>query len=294
MQKLIVLMTFFAQQVFAAHFDANMAFPEYNGTASGTSWTRPQPQTMFYCFGYDSKQKPVINGIEFSFRDNDRNSQSGACGNLLISAHKAISGKDITIVRDLDYQGDIQYILGENDDYPFEMISFYSLPGNERLGWYRVNSKSGFEALKKGMFSYHKHGFFSEGVFGQALDGIPKSGVEYYKGTSSDPTRIGGEPTQVKNINVAKVDFGKGEINIDIQMVNAIGNRISIYSPQPIAFNKENGSFRGKVNVITAISQTAMINGFLGGKNASVLYGMFSYGDAFSNEGIDFILGAKR
>lgn len=287
-------MFLFAHNVFAARFDANMIFPEYSGTASGASWVRPQPQTMFYCFGYDAKKKPAINGVEFSFRDNDEKSQGGACGNLLISAHKAISGKDISVVKDLDFQGDIQYLLGENDDYPFEMISFYSLPGNEKLGWYRVNSKSGFEALKKGMFSYHKHGFFSEGVFGQSLDGAPKSGVEYYKGTVSDPTRIGGEPTQVKNINIAKVDFAKSEMSINIQTVSAIGTKINIYNTQPITFNKENGSFNGKVSVITSISQTATINGFLGGKNASVIYGMFSYGDAFSNEGIDFILGAKR
>lgn len=294
MKKTILIAVLCAQQAYAAHFDSNATLPEYTGSASGTSWSSPQPQTMFYCFGLDSKERPILNGVEFSFRDNDEKSQRGACGNLMVSSYKAISGKDLSISKDLDFQGDIQYLLGENDGYPFELVSFYSLPGNERLGWYRANSKSGFEALNKGMFSYHKHGFFSEGVFGQALEGFPKTGIAYYKGTASDPTRISGEPAQVKNVNVAKVDFAKGELTINIETTNVIGSRVAIYTTQPIAINKENGSFRGKVSVVTSISRTAIINGFVGGKNASVVYGLFSYGDAFSNEGIDFILGAKR
>jgi hypothetical protein len=284
----------------AAHFDSNAPHPDYTGSVSGKSWSYPQPQTMFYCFALDAKKKPLINGIEFSFRDTSKESQKGACGNLSLSAYKAISGKEVSVSNNHDYQGNIQYLIGENDDYPFELISFYSLPGNEKLGWYRANSKTGFNALGKGsIFSQHKHGFFSEGVFGQPLDGIPKTGVANYDGTVSEPTHIGGYPEYVKNINIAKVDFSKSKIDIDIKMTNRIGINVFINTVQPMTFNKEDGAFKGEVRIQESSSmgfsqRTAIINGFLGGKNASVVYGLFSEGDAFNDEGIDFVLGAKR
>lgn len=294
MKRWLFLLLVISQQSYAVHFDQKFQFPDYNATASGTSWSYPQNQTMFYCYGLNENQKPLLNGVEFSFRDNDETSQRGACGNLLVSSYKAITGDGVTVTSDLDFQGDVQFLLGEVDGYPFESITFYSVPGNQKLGWYRANAKSAFESLKKGFFSSHKHGYFSEGVFGQPLDGVPKSGTAFYKGTTSDPTRISGEPSQVKNINIAKVDFAKGEISFDIETTNVIGSRVRIYNIQPIAFNKENGAFRGKVSVITATSKTAIINGFIGGKNGSVIYGLFSPGDAFVNEGVGFILGEKR
>ena len=287
----VLIFTLFCLSNLANALDPNFPWPEAKLTASGISWRDPS-QTIFFCYGLDANQKKLLNGVEFSFRPNDEGSQSGACNNLIYYSYQAITGRDlknpgVTNTQNFEY-GETTF-----NDYPFEFITFRT-PGNSIFGWYRLNSKSVFERQKEGFFSRYKYASFSEGAFGAPLDGIPKTGIGSYKGVVSNPTRIGGDPALVQEVPVATVDYAKGEISISATIPSLTGGSIRITSVEPIQFNKINGNFAGKVRIMANTKSIAYINGFLGGRNADGLFAMFSPGDAFSGEGIDFILGMKK
>jgi len=271
--------------------EPNFSRPERLLTASGGSWSYPQPQGFFFCYGFNDANQKLLNGVEFSFRPNDQKSQLGACRNLLQFSHQPITGKDLK-EPGITNINNFQFHLTNSDDYPFESVMYQSNSGS-LYGWYRINSKSAFERQKRGMFAKYKHDLFSEGVFGPPLDEIPQKGVAKYRGIVSDPSRIGGFPFSVGAIPVALIDFDKGEITIYASF-SSVPNLIRISSIEPIKFNRTNGNFGGKIRITSSDTYEGYVNGFIGGKNGEGIFAQFSIGDAFVGEGADFILGIKE
>jgi hypothetical protein len=280
--------------VATAKDDPNFPNSDSFSYALGDSWTTRGGgyHSVNYCWGM-KQDKPLLNGVEFSFREGTNKRSEGACNNLMIYAADLVAGKNVKGKRWNGILGghwEGTYIDGGKTN-KLEYLVLQSSDGL-RYGTYLTYEPRGESDIGNR---------YSQGVFGPPPSNFPAKGNIIYN------VAIGGgwSGWGIDQLSLISVDFAKGELTIDSGLYNGGLNdredRRSIKSNGPIKFNKENGSFKGTVTTfhspghgMRAETSAGDVYGYLGGTNAEVIYAVMKLGSEPSRPGINYVIGAKK